>query len=457
MHKEPSQSWINQRGPWLLLLAAGGIMGITVLKQGWPYLAALFGFSLLLLWPVQIALGSFAFLVPFDFSSTLGSGKGVTLTFVAGCVALVVLLGFGMAFRRLEFPARPTLYWLLFVLWAAASCLWAYDEQAALQRLPTMLSLFLFYLVATCFRMTAKEFSGIVTLTILGGCAAAVVSCAEFYSGVSLHGLRSSLIIGSQTTDPNIFAAGLLLPFSLAMGGFLAAPSLLRKALMLLGSGIMALAMFLTLSRGALVAIAVMLFVYLRKLGMRWRVLVPTLVLVSVFIAAATPLLQRMRESLPSAGAGRLYIWQTGFAAFKDFGVAGAGLSNFPAVYDKYAGHADEFAGLSRDPHNIYLETGVELGTVGLVLLLMALISQLRMAKRAQSSLKGIQASLQAIACRAAAWGMLTASFFLGMLWFKAFWLVWIMLTLASSERIPEPVHHPWHDPLVESSIALHR
>jgi hypothetical protein len=51
---------------------------------------------------------------------------------------------------------------------------------------------------------------------------------------------------------------------------------------------------------------------------------------------------------------------------------------------------------------------------------------------------------------------MLTASFFLGMLWFKAFWLVWIMLTLASSDRIPEPAQHPWRDPVL-GSIALPR
>jgi O-antigen ligase len=169
---------------------------------------------------------------------------------------------------------------------------------------------------------------------------------------------------------------------------------------------------------------------------------------------APTLLWQRVEQSEVTGGAGRIYIWQAGFAAFKDFAVSGAGLSNFSSVYDKYAGSARAFVGLHRDPHNIYLETGVELGIVGLGLLLFAIGSQLRMAKRMQPSLRGVPANLRAIACQAAAWGMLAASFFLGMLWFKAFWLVWIMLTLAHSERAAEKSVYPFRYPALQSSNA---
>lgn len=456
MFKAASQTRMGRQLPWWLLLGVGAIAGIAVSQQGWPYLAAVIAVLLLVLWPVQIALGGFAFLVPFDFSSTLGSsGEGITLTFLAGCIAVLVLLGFGMAFGRLEFPKRPALYWLLFVLWAAASCLWAYDQQAAFQRLPTILSLYMFYLVATCFRLTEREFSGIVALTILGGSIAAAFSAYEFYSGVSFHGLRSSLIIGGQTSDPNIFAASLLLPLSLAVGEFLAASALSRKLVMLFSSGVVALGMFLTMSRGALVAVAVMLLVYLRKLRMSWRVLVPTAALFGAFLLAPK-LLQRL-ESGSGGASARIYIWETGLAAAKQFAAVGAGLSNFPLVYDRFrvdardVGNGDPALGIRRDPHNIYLETMVELGAIGLILLITALTSQLRMAKHVQPTLRGIPANMRAIACQAAAWGMLAASFFLGMLWFKAFWLVWIMLTLASSERAEEPRPYAVESPAFES------
>jgi len=430
-------------------------MGLAVLKQGWIYLAALFGLCLLMFWPVQVALGGFAFLVPFDSDTALWNGtNAVSSTFVVGVVAVMVLITVGLVFHRLELPAKPALWWLLFVLWAAASILWAYNQQEAIGRLPTMFSLYLFYVIVTCFRVTEKEFSGVVWLTIVGGCAAALFSCYEFYNGISYHGLRGSLIIGNRQTDPNIFAASLLLPFSLAVGEFLGSSTLLRRAFMLLTSGVIALSIFITMSRGALFALAVMLVIYLRRLRMGWRVFVPMIILAAAVMFAPTLLWQRLEQSGITGGAGRTYIWQAGLAAFKDFAVTGAGLSNFPSIYDKYAGNAGAFVGLHRDPHNIYLETGVELGIVGLGLLLLAIGSQLRMAKRMQPSLRGVPANLRAIACQAAAWGMLAASFFLGMLWFKAFWLVWIMLTLAHSERAAEKTTYPFRYHALQSSNA---
>jgi O-antigen ligase len=361
----------------------------------------------------------------------------------------------GLVFRRLQSPAWPAIWWLGFILWAAASTLWAYDQQAAIRRLPTMFSLYLFYLVATSFRVTEREFSAVVRLTIWGGCAAALVSAYEFYHGTLFGGMRGSLILGSNVSDPNIFAAGLLLPFSLAIAEFLGARTLRRKIFMLLGCGLIALCLFLTMSRGAMFAVAVMLLVYLRKLRMNWQIVLPAAIVVGALLVGPSLLFKRVAQSELTGGAGRVYVWQTGLAAFKDFGFVGAGLDNFPAIYDRYAGYAERFAGLHREPHNIYLETGVNLGIVGLALLLFAVVSQLRMAKRAQPWVKGVPANLRVTACHAAAWGMLTASFFLGMLWFKSFWLVWIMLALASSERAAEQSADTVPYPALESSVAV--
>jgi O-antigen ligase len=439
-----------------LLLGAGMIAGLAVLKQNWFYLTVLFGLFLIVLWPVQAALGGFAFLVPFDSYSALGTpSNGTSLTFVAGIVAAIILIGLGVVFRRFQSPAWPAIWWLWFILWAAASTLWAYDQQAAIRRLPTMFSLYIFYLVATSFRVTEREFSAVVRLAIWGACAAALVSAYEFYHGTLFGGMRGSLILGSSVSDPNIFAAGLLLPFSLAIAEFLGARTLRQKIFMLFGCGLIALSLFLTMSRGAVLAVAVMLLVYMGKLRLNWRIVMPAAVVVAALLFGPSLLFQRVEQSEATGGAGRIYVWQTGLAAFKDVGLAGAGLDNFPAIYDRYAGYADRFAGLHRDPHNIYLETGVNLGIVGLAFLLFAVVSQLRMAKRAQPSAKGVPANLRIVACHAAAWGMLTASFFLGMLWFKSFWLVWIMLALASSERAAEQGADPVQYPALESSVAV--
>jgi O-antigen ligase len=444
---------IDQRTA-LLLLGAGVLAGFAVLKQSWFYLVAMFGFFVIVLWPVQAALGGFAFVVPFDSYSALGTASnGTSLTFVAGVVAAMILVGLGIVLHRLQFPPKPALWWLLFILWAAASSLWAYNQEAAIRRLPTIFSLYLFYLVAASFRVNEREFSAVVRLTIWGGCAAALVSAYEFYHGTLFGGMRGSLILGDNVSDPNIFAAGLLLPFSLAVAEFIGARALLQKAFMLLACGMIALSLFLTMSRGALLAVAVMLLVYLRKLRMNWRVFVPAAVIAGALLVVPNLLFQRVEQSELTGGAGRVYVWQTGLAALKDFAFTGAGLNNFSSIYDRYANNAERFVGLHRAPHNIYLETGVELGIVGFALFLLAVVSQLRMASRAQPLLKRAPANLRIVACHAAAWGMLTASFFLGMLWFKSFWLVWIMLALASSERMAEQKVYVMY-PAIDSSVA---
>src|SRR5256885_9166844 len=121
-----------------------------------------------------------------------------------------------------------------------------------------MLSLFAFYVIATCYRPSSRELSGVIALTILGGCVAALYASMQFYSGTAFHGssLRGSLIIGDRQTDPNVFAASLLLPSSLAIGEFLSCKNRLRSYVLLCAIVIINLAIFLSMSRGALFSLA---------------------------------------------------------------------------------------------------------------------------------------------------------------------------------------------------------
>src|SRR5208337_4727635 len=127
-------------------------------------------------------------------------------------------------------------------------------------------------------------------------------------------------------------------------------------------------------------------------------------------------LFTRLQQSEETGGAGRLYIWQTGAAAFKDYFLAGAGLDNFPVIYNNYAEHALHFVGLNRPAHNIYLQIAVESGVIGFLLFVLVVASHLRYASQRESSTMGA-ARFRLIASEAAACGMLVASFFLGLLW----------------------------------------
>ena len=259
--------------------------------------------------------------------------------------------------------------------------LWALEPDKALQRLPTAFALLLLYAVAVSFRMTRKEFNGVVVLTILGGLTAATFSFHQFLN--TGGSLRSSLAMAGRETDPNQFAASLLLPLSLAMGAFFTSRGWLNRlsataALALIGFGIL-----LSMSRGSALAVAVMIGVYLYRGGMNRRTILPIAVIALLLLAVPSLFFVRIQQGAADKGEGRLDIWQVGLVAVEHNGVFGAGLDSFPALYQEYAANAPIFRGYRRGPHNIYLGITAEMGIIGLLLFLAAVRSQLRSARPA--------------------------------------------------------------------------
>ncbi len=416
----------------LLLIAIA--MGWMVAKGAWLPLAGALGFSLLAIWPAYMWLGVFVCLVPFDDVLALQSGaSGLTLTSLIGLVALFVLFGSSLALGRLRLPMSAAIAWFAFLAWEACTVLWSVDREVAIRRLPTMLSLFVFYLVITCCQFSEKELSRVARFAIFGGCVAAVITLIEFRSGIFYHNMnmRASLVFGDRQIEPNVFAASLQLPLSLVIGEFLGSKSLRGKLLLSFCALLIASGIFVTTSRGALVAIAVMVLFFVRKIGISWRALAAPALLGGALLLAPGFLFNRLEQAETSGGAGRLYIWQTGIAALKDYFLAGAGLDNFSVIYNDYAAHAVHFAGLNRPPHNIFLQIAVESGIIGLLLFAVVIASHVKYALRCESPLTG-PTRFRLIACEAGVYVMLVSSFFLHLLWTKEFWIAWIMLAICS-------------------------
>jgi O-antigen ligase len=424
----------NRRALAVIAAGAGIMTGTAIARVGWLAAALVIGGCLVLAWPVQISLGLLAGSVPFDQVSALGSsGSGLTLTFVVGAMAMAVLVGFGFLNQRLTFPGPEVVRWTVFLLWALFTVWWAYDSAVSLGRVATMGSLFLLYLVTSCVRITEDEFRAVARFTILGGLVAALLAIHGFNGSA-----RASLSILNRATDPNVFAAGLLLPLSLAFGEVISARRVYQQAMMAAVSGAILYAILLSMSRGALLAVVVIVAVYVKRLRWNWALAVGLVVAYCCLFFLPTAFLTRIQEAAASGGAGRLYIWQAGLAAFGQYWAIGAGLDNFPVVYQQFAGYGQRFAGLYRDAHNIYLQIGVELGLVGLVLFLRAAYCQFRRFRHACARYRIPPVRL--IACEAASWGVLAAAFFLNLLWKKPFWMVFIMLSLGARLLVREAV-----------------
>lgn len=415
------------------------LIGVGIGQGQWIFGLSALLIPVLLVYPVQVGLGLFALILPFDSIAVLGQAeKGRTLTWFAGAAAISILLGAGLATRRLKFPPAPTMWWILFSSWAAVTAVWALDLQTSLDGFPTTLAVLALYIVSSCFRYTETELRAVTFLAILGGCVAAIWTAYLFRQGnfYEMGETRASLIAGGRATNPDLLAMTLLLPISLAFGSFLSSKRGIAKAGMLLAIAITTLGLFLTMSRGAVVALIVMLFVYLYRLRVRSRLVVPLVLLAILLCFMPSVFFARFREASANGGSGRLDIWKVGLTAFGHYGFFGAGLYNFPLAYAHYAGEAHHFAGLARDSHNIYLSMGVELGLVGVLLFGFAMRRQLRAASNEFKNHSGVNHLL--VATEATVWGMLAYGFFGNILWSKGFWFALMLLTAVCTSDTPK-------------------
>ncbi len=409
------------------------LLSITIVQHNVLALAAIIAVALAIVWPVETSLGLFAVLMPFDQVLMLGK-SGTTMAWVAGAFAGTTLVLFGLVSRRFEMPSRAGLYWGLFVLWSAASTVWAIDPATSLIWLPTVATLFALYIVAVSLRVTRQELSRIAFLAVAGGAVVAALVIFQYLNHVSFQG-RASLVVGTHQSGPNALPYSLLLPFSLAVGGVLSEESLLKRTALLVALALMTISMFLAMSRGALIALLASVLVCLFKVGVQRRILIPILILAIPLFFLPNLFYQRLEQGRTNRGTGRYDIWLVGLEIIKHYPATGTGLGNFSVAYRKASGSAHVFPshGYEREPHNTYLQVCTELGLIGFAFFVVAIWSQMRSAWRALSS-SGLRDCF-GIAIEAACWGQLV----MGLSWDiarrKPFWLAFSLLALVAKKR----------------------
>jgi O-antigen ligase len=387
---------------------------------------------LIVRWPIISAFGAYVLLIPFDSVAVVGTGG--TLTKIVGILAAAVLLGAGLIERRIIRPPAGAICWALFLLWAIVSSPWAIDPGSALSQ--TILGLFLLYFIPVSMRVSRKELMWIAVLIVFGSALAAGASVLYGIEGAYSHsvrqGARSSLTVGEYTAGLNMFAASLISPLSLAMGGFVGFRSWIGRLFSVIAVGAISAAIYLTMSRGALLGVVVMAAVFLIRFRLRWQVLVAGCLLIGVAAIMPATFLNRILStgSTDTTGTGRTEIWEVGIKALQTYGLVGAGLRSFPEAYARTVPLNPSQDG--RASHNEYLAIFVELGVVGLMLLLAAIACQLWAARRARNSDPAI---FVVRSVEAACYGLLATAFFSNILWTKFFWLPWILLAWGVQQR----------------------
>jgi O-antigen ligase len=427
----PLPEWrIEGMMPLVVAIAAlgvGPLVGWAVAEEQWSLvvLVALAGLSpIILRWPVVVAFGAYAFLVPFDSVAGIGFG-GATLTRLLAAVAIGVLVATGVTQRRFAQPTLAAVCLGVFFLWAILSIAWAVSLDLARERLPTALSLFALYLVTTSYRVSDRELRGVCALVVIGGALAAGAGVLLGLAANPANAARGTLAVAGQEANPNVIAQSLLVPIGLAVGFLLKSRRAFAIVVSILGVATISAGILTTASRGSLLALAIMTGLLLYRFRIGWHMLLMVGILAALISLMPDLFFERIGLVVSGedmTGSGRTGIWNVGLHALERFGVFGAGLSNFTAVYDMYTPTPPGM--MARGAHNTFLMIWVEFGIIGLVLFLAVVVAHLALGRRQTAFAPG---GTLAVSIEACCLGILVISCFGDVLWTKAFWMPWIL------------------------------
>lgn len=394
-----------------------------------------------------------------DKFNTLSSALG-------GATILAALLHVAI-YRRIRPPSIPVIGWLAYLAWITLTALWAIDPGGTVSALGIAWSLVGLLVVVSILPTDDVDVDVLRVALIVSGLVVGVYAFFLIVSGKQLpaHGVnhRLSIAATASDTDPNILAASLLVPMLLSvermlLGGRRWWRSATWRTLGAAGAFFSFLAIVFTASRGGLLAglvAFVMCLVYCRRFPdarNMTRRLIEAIVVVSLgvgFVFAIRPQttssepVQRILGSASldritssdTSGSGRIGIWITGYRACLSSCAWGVGHSDFPDVYNSLfaLSGAETDIGPNRPAHDIYVQAAVEDGFIGLGLLFLALALEWWALRSAwmRTVLPSGRSLLVAI---------LVANVFLSALWFKYFWLVFVLFRVVEGA---EPANAP--------------
>jgi O-antigen ligase len=317
--------------------------------------------------------------------------SGSLLKFAGGVLLFAALRRSGTPLLFRDRPLMATAATLL-VAWALASTLWAVDAaEARTQAFRLALGVVLVFIVFAAVR-EAIHVRWLVWAYLGGALLSASIGLGGASGDPGAAPAEATRLAGG-IGDPNDLAA-LLVP-ALALSAF-ALTAFRHLRLVLAGcSAVLALALFLTQSRGGLVALAVGCLAALLLAGPKRPhalavVLTVSALGVSYYMLVAPPgSVQRITNATSGGGTGRVDLWSVASEVAADHPISGVGIGNFPVIEPAYAAGTTNLPGVEHvvdDPkvvHNTYLEVLAELGSIGLLIFAALVAGALVLAFRA--------------------------------------------------------------------------
>ena len=256
-----------------------------------------------------------------------------------------------------------------FVALGMMSASWAVNEAQVRTIVERLLTEALMFVAIGVFLMRTRQYVALASTVLVAGVLSTL-------AGMAIGNEEFGRLVGTFT-DPNEYAAAMVVSIALGYGALGVARSSLGRGACMAGMAICAYGIMASQSRGGLIALVVSAVVIV--LSSRGRERVRLLGASSLAVAAAiamlvvTPMGQQLLDRVNHDGSsGRDDLWEIAYSQFKDEPVHGVGLGNYPAVAARYISATIQHSELvnnnaPRTVHNAYLEIAAELGIAGLV------------------------------------------------------------------------------------------
>ena len=396
-------------------------------------------FALVVLIDITAGLCLFVVLIFLDQIPTL-AGAAVSSSKLAGLLLAFSWLAFLATHgsRRRNFIAAHgpfTLLLVVFLGWATLSLIWVEslaDGGDSVVRYSLNVLLFLIVFTAVDTRRRALAVSAAFV-------AAATLSAVYgLLAPADLQGDEALTRFAGSVADPNEFAALAVAALMLAASLGAAAkrsPGLRLGAIV--AAGLCTASVFLTLSRGGLIALAVGLVAAVVVVNRgRWVVVGVTLVVALgglAYFTVLAPSAALERVTSVDSGSGREDIWAVGWRMVEAHPVRGVGSGNFQRSSVHYLlqpgaiERNDFIVDTPEVAHNIYLQVLAELGVVGLALFVAILLFSLACALKAALRFDATGDRGMAMVARGvflALLSLLAAYFFVSEQYSKQLWLL---------------------------------
>lgn len=327
-----------------------------------------------------ISLVLYLFVLPLNGVSLGSFGSAIRLFAV-----LPIILPFFGIIKQKRYQSNILLQ-IGFVLFACFSWLWSVERSISFDRMKTYLLLMVFIFSGTFFDYTDADIKKIKNGLLWSSRTTAIVILA--FSRFSYDRL---ILSGVITEDPNYLCCYLVFGIAITLQNFLDSK---KKFVNFLEFAVYFSIVVATGSRGGLLAviscILVILFSGTSYAGKQKIKLIAFLFIVAVafiMIIDVLPVSLEQRFSLEtiisSGGTGRLTIWQTSISLFKAYSFAqklfGSGTGTITTYLNLqiYEGYVVKVAA-----HNIFIETLLELGIIGLLIYSSAIFSFTRKAMK---------------------------------------------------------------------------